>query len=95
MNEPRDLGVTLVGATMLMLSMVYLTQCSSRTPTPAPASQSSTATASVPPGASVKDQRGGTEKEDDEESARVKSIGHAIQTIGANPELRKTYGFDQ
>jgi len=32
-------------------------------------------------------------EEQDEESARIKSVAHALQTIGANPELRKTYGF--
>jgi hypothetical protein len=88
MNERRDLAVTLVGATLLMLSIVALTQCSASTHTPEPASPTSVATQSVERG------RGAAKKEDDEESARVKSIGHALQTIGANPEARKTYGLE-
>ena len=87
MNERRDVAVTLVGVTLLMLSIVALTQCSASTHTPEPASPTSVATQSV--------TRGAAKKEDDEESVRVKSIGHALQTIGANPEARKTYGFDE
>jgi hypothetical protein len=88
MKERRDLAVTLVGATLLMLSMVYLTQCGTRTRPPEPASQTSIATQRATRGA------GAAKKDDDEESVRVKSIGHALQTIGADPVLRKTYGFD-
>jgi hypothetical protein len=100
MNERRDLGVTLVCAAMLMLSTVYLTQCSARTQAPEPASQTSAATRTVTGGASAQRQReagrdAAEKKEDEEESALNKNIGHAIQTIGADPELRKTYGFDQ
>ena len=96
MHERRDLGVTLVGATMLMFSMVYLAQCSSRPHASGPADQTSP-TVQGGRGASAEGQaeRRAVDKGDDEESVRVKSIGHAIQTIGANPELRKTYGVDQ
>jgi hypothetical protein len=88
MKEGRDLAVTLVGATLLMLSVAYLTQCSARTRPPEPAAQTSIATQSATRGA------GAARRDDDEEAVRVKSIGHALQTIGADPVLRKTYGFD-
>jgi len=88
MKEGRDLAVALVGATLLMLSMVYLTQCSTRARLPEPAAQTNIATQSATRGA------GAAQKDDDEEAVRVRGIGHALQTIGADPALRKTYGFD-
>ena len=94
MNERRDLGVSLVGAALLMLSMVYLAQCSSRTPAPGPSSQPGAAAPSARgTGANRQDERGAAEKDNDE-AARVKGVAHVIQTIGADPELRKTYGFE-
>lgn len=96
MNGQRDLGVTLVCVTILMMSMVYLAQCSSRTPASPPISQTSVASPSA--GAASVEKPGGSEaaeRRDDEESVRIKSVAHALQTIGASPELRKTYGVDQ
>jgi len=96
MNEQRDLGVTLVSATILMLSLVYLAQCSSHTPVPAPGGQASAAAQTVQgTRATQPDEHKAAGRDEDEESVRVKNIGHAIQTIGADPELRKTYGVNQ
>ncbi len=95
MNERRDLGLTATGAAILMLSMAALAQCSARTPTSG-ATEQVRATVSRSPGATGdRPVARGAAKEEDDEAASVKNIGHALQTIGANPTLSRTYGIDQ
>jgi len=95
MNEQRDLSATLVCATILLLSLVYLAQCSTHAPAPEPgsrinaAAEATHATSAEPPERGNAAQHG-----DDEESVKVKNIGHALQTVGADPVLRKTYGVE-
>jgi hypothetical protein len=101
MRETRDLGVTLMGATLLLFAVGYLAQCTptmQRNVPPAaaePAGAAASGAEKEREKAAVKGEPDGKSRsrEDNEESERVKSIGHALQTIGANPEMRKTYGF--
>ena len=98
MNERRDLGVTLLAAMLLLLIMSHMTQCSSaaRRPSGVPAVVSPASTvAGREPAEGARSPGAGREKrgKEDEESERVKAIGHALQTIGANPTMAATYGF--
>ena len=100
-RETRDLGITLLGATLLLFAVSYLAQCtpaqSRKVPeaavAPAETEGASPETERGEPAAQREQERRSRPGEDNEESERVRSIGHALQTIGANPELRKTYGF--
>jgi hypothetical protein len=99
MNEKRDFGVTLLGAMVLLLIMSHMTQCSStRRPTGPPAAPSAASSAAARESSerahSPRAERT-RDREEDEESERVKSIGHALQTIGADPTAAATYGFPQ
>ncbi len=107
MKRKYDLGALLFAAMLLVLCVSYLTQCSStqhRTETIAAA----TATAGAVNEAreeeierereeraerrprNVREQAAEEEKE---ERAKVQGISRALQTAGADPEFRKTYGF--
>jgi hypothetical protein len=102
-KETRDLGVALVGATLLLLSVGYVTRCTStsRSTPSAPGGGAAHAAPSVSNASRTQGEAAGQPKsvrdiaaeEDKEESERIRNIGHALQTIGANPEARKTYGL--
>jgi hypothetical protein len=93
-QDKKDLGVTLMAATLLLLTMSYLAQCTTTTRAPTPASPAVEAAA---PERETEHKRKSiaeaAEEEDREESQRVKNVAHALQTIGADPEMRRTYGF--
>ena len=90
----RDLAVA-----SLILGFVFLqlVQCSTSTP-PAPHSPSSPANAAAvrQPEAEHEDEARGKKRGDEaqeEERAKIHSIARALQTIGADPEMQKTYGI--
>ena len=91
-HDKRDLGVTLIAATLLLLGAGYLSQCSPHQTPPQPVSVQAPAPERErdAPRKSIQEE---AEDEDREESQRVKNVAHALQTIGANPEARRTYGF--
>ena len=105
MKEGRDLAVTLIAATMLLVGLSYLTQCSPSTQRPSPAidaeairrGEGSSGTESEREEAARKPKsaRELEEEESNEEREKIRRVGRALQTIGANPELRKTYGIPQ
>src|SRR5512144_1799631 len=88
-QDKRDLGVTLSAATLLLLTMSYLAQCTTTTRTlPSPAVE-----AAAPERETEHKRKSiaeAAEEEDREESQRVKNVAHALQTIGADPEMRRT-----
>ena len=98
-RDKRDLGVTLMAATLLLLTMSYLAQCTTTTRTLPPrvvdaeAPQRGTEYKREESEHKRKSIAEAAEEEDREESQRVKNIAHALQTIGADPEARRTYGF--
>ena len=102
-KEARDLGLTLVAATLLLFSVAYLAQCSStsRSIPSEPGRRAVGPSVAPPAGEARENEAAGKRKsirdiaaeEDKEESERIKNIGHALQTIAANPEARKTFGF--
>lgn len=101
MNERRDLGIALIAATLLLFSMTQLTQCS---PVARRATVDSAASATASPAlGEAQRERGTTRKsiaeaaaeEEEEEREKIRGIAHALQTIGANPELRRTYGLPE
>lgn len=97
MNERRHFGITLLTATILLFTAGYFAQCASAVRHTAPR-----AAATVPPAAGIEDReaehreqsvREMAHEEEKEEGAKVQGIAHALQTIAANPELRRTYGL--
>ncbi len=105
MREARDLVLTLMTAAVLLLSVSYLTQCSTPPQRPSPTSSvetehegeksSDTKAERKAAEGTPKSVRELAEEEDQEERAKIQRVGHALQTIGANPELRKTLGIPQ
>jgi len=95
--DTRDLGIILLGAALLLSSAGYLTQCSSTRRELSPqATPSSAATADAPRAEHEREPQSiheAADEKQEEERAKIKAVGHALQTIGADPELRKTYGF--
>jgi len=102
MNEARDLAIAVVVAVFLLVGLISLPQCSVA---PTRTAHDADAEASVSSSA-VENEHGeasGTrksihdvaEEEEREEGENIKNIAHALQTIGANPELRRTYGFKE
>jgi len=97
-TDTRDLGVTLLGAALLLVSAGYLTQCSATRPEPVPQATRANSSA-VAPRAEREDEPQSihemADEEEQEERSKIKAVGHALQTIGADPELRKTYGMER
>ena len=105
MKQGRDLADALIAATILVLGASYLTQCSPATQPPSPAVNAEAAHGRE--GASgaeaerekaagkPKSVRELDEEQTNEEREKIQRIGRALKTIGANPELRKTYGIPQ
>src|SRR5438552_280463 len=91
-RDTTDLGAVLIAATLLLVSAGYLAQCGS-TQRPAPPQEVTAATPSAATEHKRKSIEESANEEDREESQRIKDVAHALQTIGANPEMRKTYGF--
>jgi hypothetical protein len=102
MKEGRDLAVTLVAATLLLVAVSYLTQCSAAPQRPVPPIGAGAERSGTPP-AEVESEREERrrpksareldEESTNEERAKIQRVGRALQTIGANPELRKTLGI--
>jgi hypothetical protein len=105
MKEGRDLALTLMMSAILLLSVSYLTQCSAAPQRPSPTSNVGTEREGEASSDATPERKKDTgkpksarelgEEEDEEERAKIQRIGHALQTIGANPELRKTLGIPQ
>lgn len=105
MKEGRDLALTLMMSAILLLSVSYLTQCSappqrSSPPSNVETEQEGETSSDTKPErqkdvGKPKSARELAEEEDEEERAKIQRVGHALQTIGANPELRKTLGIPQ
>jgi len=100
-KEKTDLGVVLLAGSALLFSLNYLTQCSSAAPRTEPLAVTSPASTRAEERVKQEQEERGRRKsaaeaaaeEDDEERARVQNVGHALQTIGANPGYRETYGI--
>ena len=101
-HKRHDIGAMLLAAVLLLLCVSYMTQCSS------PAHRSDTVAATTPapntPAQREEKVEHGRERkpksirefaaeEDKEERERVRGISRVLQTIGADPELQRTYGF--
>ena len=108
MKEGRDLAVTLLTSAMLLLAVSYLTQCSAPSQRSSPTSHVEAQGGAAPPDSTAAGQgaaskpKGGPrsvheleEESEEEERAKIQRVGHALQTIGANPELSKTLGIPQ
>ncbi len=102
MKQQRDVGSFVLAAAVLLLCVNYMTQCSSAT------HRTETVVAAPPSEAPTKDARAHAERErkpksaqelaaeeENEERAKLKSISRALQTIGADPEMRRTYGLPE
>jgi len=102
MKEGKDLAVTLIASALLLVGVGYLTQCSAPTAPPSPA-DAARGLAPSAGGEAERAEAAGTPKsareidedEGQEERAKIQRVGHALQTIGANPEMRKTLGIPQ
>jgi hypothetical protein len=105
MNEGRDLAVTLIASALLLLGVSSLTQCSaaSRPATTAITADAARGRETSGGGEAEREEAAGTPKsareldedEGQEERQKIQRVGHALQTIGANPEMRKTLGIPQ
>ncbi len=103
MKQKYDVGAMLAAATLLLLCVSYLTQCSSTVHRP---DTVVAATPAATPPAQARDEDMERERkpksvhefaaqEEKEEREKVQAIGHALQTAGADPAFRKTYGLPQ
>ena len=103
MKEGRDLAVTLMTSALLLLCVGYLTQCTAPPAGPSPGSgaeaeheDAATARREAERERSAGKGKSARESEEDEgqeEREKIQRVGRALQTIGANPELRKTLGI--
>ncbi len=108
MNTRHDLGAMLAAATLLLLCVSYLTQCS------ATSHRSDTIVVATPaaiPPAEARDEeeleregkgehkptsiRDIADEEQKEERAKIKAIAIALQTASTDPEFRRAYGLPQ
>ncbi|MFQ5668529.1 MAG: hypothetical protein ACE5I7_19160 [Candidatus Binatia bacterium] len=99
MSDTKDFGLVLVTGTVLLCGLGFLAQCRSGSEGGSGTQARSTLT---PAGVQKKQAETGRQpqsvrnmgaEEENEEAEKIKKIGRALQTIGANPELRRTYGF--
>ena len=105
MKEGKDLVVTLIASALLLLGVSSLTQCSAASQHPSTADNAAAGSgreASAGGDAQREDATGKPkagreldEDEDQDERQKIQRVGHALQTIGANPEMRKTLGIPQ
>jgi hypothetical protein len=97
-HKKHDLGAFLLAALLLLLCVSYATQCSSA------AHRGDTVAAATP--AKSPEEKAERERrpksiheiaaeEDREEQEKREGVSRALKTIGANPELRRTYGLPQ
>ena len=105
MKRNNDLSVMLLAATLLLFCVTYMTQFDSgaRRETTAAATPASASTHVKSSEEETERQREVEHKpksirefaleEGKEESEKRKNVSRALQTIGANPTLRRTYGF--
>ena len=99
MKEGRDLALTLVTCSLLLLGLTYLTQCGTQRPVSTVEGQRSTAATrgnETERDATVgtrKSEDAETEGEEPEEREKIQRVGRALQTIGANPEGAVTHPF--
>jgi len=105
MEQNHDVGAMLVAATLLLLCVSYLTQCSPAARRPETIVAATPVTS--PPAQSREEELERERKakrkpksihefaaeEEREEREKIKGISRVLQTIGADPELRRTYGF--
>jgi hypothetical protein len=104
MKQKNELGAMLMAAALLLLCVSYMTQCSAATRRPDTVA-AATPSASTPVSREEEVEREAEHKpksihefaaeEENEERAKIKGISRALQTIAADPELRRTYGFDK
>ena len=95
-RQSRDLGITLLAAAALLLVVGYLTQCSPAAPRTPPVVEAVPTQPRVVSPAEEEERRSGRESRDeqgDEERAKIRNVAHALQTIGASPQLRATLGL--
>ena len=96
----------LMAATLLLLTVAYLAQCSpARRAEPAvdvqatrPREARATEGAGEPEAereGTAPSRRESLSEHDREERAKREIVVHALQTIAANPELRRTYGLQE
>lgn len=105
MKQKHDIGAMVLAAMLLLVCVTYLTQCRSTSE-----SRQTVAAATATAGTHAESreeelerERGGKRKsvrefaaeEEREEREKVKDISRALQTAGANPEFRRTYGFPE
>ena len=105
MKEAKDLAITLIGSALLLLGVSSLTQCSaaSRPPSAANNAAAGPGRETSAGGQAQREEAAGTPKsarevdedEGQDERQKIQRVGHALQTIGANPEMRKTLGIPQ
>jgi hypothetical protein len=102
MHEGRDLAVTLIVSALLLLAVSSLTQCSAASQHSSTANNAAVGSAQgTSTGGEVQREKAAGPKsareldEDQDEREKIQRVGHALQTIGANPELRKTLGIPQ
>ena len=102
MKEGRDLAVTLIASVLLLLGVSSLTQCSASQQRPSTANNAAAGSGQgVSTGGEAREDAAGTPKsapevdedQDHDEREKIQRVGHALQTIGANPEMRKTLGI--
>jgi len=105
MKHNHDVGAMLVAAMLLLLCVSYLTQCRpaahrpetivAATPVASPPAQSREQELERKREGKPKSVREFAADEEKEEQEKREAISGALKTIGANPELRRTYGLPE
>lgn len=90
-----ELAASIAASILFLATVAYLTQCAPVNRVPRASVRSPAVAAST--GSVVSSERRAAEPRsetgDNEEQAKIKGVVHVLQTIGANPELRRTYGL--
>lgn len=100
MKQKNEFGAMLMAGMLLLLCVSYMAQCSSATHRP----ETVAAATPAPSKPAVREERQAEHKksihefaaeEENEEREKIRGVSRALQTIAADPELRRTYGFPQ
>ena len=92
-DNRRDLAIASLILGFVVLQLVQCSTSSRLNPQPpTPAAVGAARDSEAEPESEVEEGKKGDETQE-EERAKIRGVARALQTIGADPEMRKTYGI--